>query len=258
MANNKNGLKNLLNEKVKFYHNENFIAKDPISIPHQFTLQQDIEIAAFFAAILAWGNRTSIINSCNKLMGLMNNTPHHFIINHSENELKNLISFKHRTFNADDLLYFIYFLKQHFTSNESLETAFNIGLNKSDSTIENGLNNFYKYFFSFPHLDRTHKHIASPHKKSACKRLCMFLRWMVRPNTNGVDFGLWKTIETSQLIMPLDVHVARVANELKLINTDKTNWEIAVNLTNKLKEFNANDPVVYDYALFSMGVDKDI
>jgi uncharacterized protein (TIGR02757 family) len=247
-------LKKILDAKVAIYNNTNFITQDPISIPHQFSKLQDIEIAAFFAAILAWGNRTSIINSCNKLMALFNNAPHDFIMHHQEADLKTLLHFKHRTFTPDDLLYFVSFFKHHYSLHDSLETAFTIGLSPQDATIENGLNHFYDYFFSLPHLSRTHKHIASPNKKSACKRLNMFLRWMVRNDNCGVDFGLWKTIKPSQLICPIDVHVSRVANNLGLLNGAKFDWQTALSLTQKLKAFDAQDPCKYDFALFSMGV----
>jgi uncharacterized protein (TIGR02757 family) len=250
----KSSLKPLLEAKVQLYNNKKFIAADPISIPHQFTLLQDIEIAAFFAAILAWGNRTSIINSCNKLMQLFNNAPHDFMLHHQDADLKSLLHFKHRTFTPDDLLYFIHFLNHHYTHHQSLETAFTIGFLPQDANIENGLNNFYNYFFSLPHLPRTHKHIAAPFKNSACKRLNMFLRWMVRQDNCGVDFGIWKTIKPSQLICPIDVHVSRVANNLGLLQSTKTDWQTAVSLTQKLKIFDSTDPCKYDFALFSMGV----
>lgn len=255
-----------LNSKVELYNHIDFIENDPISIPHLFTLQQDIEIAGFFAATLAWGNRKSIITSCKKMMQIMDNSPYEFILNLSDtkNWQNQTRHFVHRTFNATDLNYFLQFLHYHFVIKKqtSLETAFNIGLQPTDVTTENGLNGFYNYFFDDNIIAnfeaRTRKHIAAPSKKSACKRLNMYLRWMVRKDAAGVDFGIWKSIHTNQLVMPLDVHVVNVANYLNLINTTKTNWQNAVDLTNALKTLDPTDPVKYDYALFSLGVNEGV
>jgi uncharacterized protein (TIGR02757 family) len=192
---NENDLKVFLNSKVDFYNQPSFIANDPICIPHLFTKKQDIEIAGFFAAIFAWGNRTTIINKSKELMQLMDNAPHQFVLQHQKKDLEKLTGFKHRTFNTTDLLYCIEFFKMHYLSHQSLEKAFIQGLHKKDLTIENGLKGFYDYFFSLPHIpERTKKHIASPDKRSSCKRLNMFLRWMVRRDNKGVDFGIWKNI----------------------------------------------------------------
>jgi uncharacterized protein (TIGR02757 family) len=244
-------LKKLLDAKVAFYNNKSFIAADPISVPHSFTKKQDIEIAGFFAAIFAWGQRVTIINKAKELMQLMDNAPHDFCINHKEQDLKKLLHFKHRTFNTDDLLFFLQFLKHHYLKCESLETAF---FPNKKMTVEQGLIHFRNYFFSYDHLPRTHKHISSPLQKSACKRLNMYLRWMVRKDTAGVDFGLWKNILPKDLICPLDVHVSNIARQLGLLQLPKNDWASAVQLTNNLKQFDANDPVKYDFALFSMGV----
>jgi len=252
----------LLNKKVALYNHIDFIGNDPICIPHKFSKKQDIEIAAFFAATLAWGNRKSIINSCNKVLQIMDNSPYDFIMNmrDKDNLIQKNNGFAHRTFNAIDLSYFLKFLHFHYRykGEDSLETAFNKGLQTNDATIENGLNGFYHYFFNQALFEdtysRTKKHIAAPFKKSAFKRLNMFLRWMVRHDKNGVDFGLWKQIKTSQLVMPLDVHVLNVANKLSLLKHKKNTWETAIDLTNILKKLDANDPVKYDYALFSLGV----
>ncbi|MEQ1552581.1 MAG: TIGR02757 family protein [Ferruginibacter sp.] len=244
-----------LNKKVDEYNQPFFIEADPICIPHSFSKKQDIEIAGFFAAIFAWGNRTTIIKKSRELMALMDNAPHHFCIEHTDNDLKKLLHFKHRTFNPTDVLYFVAFLKHHYTKNISLETAFTKGMQKSDANIENGLNEFYQYFFSLENVPkRTMKHIASPAKNATCKRLSMYLRWMVRKDKNGVDFGLWKTIKPSQLIVPLDVHVARVARYFKLIERKATDWQTAVELTNVMKQLDNNDPTKYDFALFALGV----
>ena len=244
-----------LNSKVDLYNQPSFIKDDPISIPHLFTKKQDIEISGFFAAIFSWGNRTTIINKSKELMQLMDYAPYEFCLNHSDKELKSLLHFKHRTFNTTDLLYFIEFLNFHYFNNKSLESAFTKGMNKKDETTENSLKEFYHYFFSLPDIpDRTRKHIASPEKNSSCKRLNMFLRWMVRNDDKGVDFGIWKNISPSQLICPVDVHVARVAKELKLIQRQSLDWQTALELTAILRTLDKTDPVKYDFALFGTGV----
>jgi uncharacterized protein (TIGR02757 family) len=259
---------------------------DPISIPHLFTKKQDIEIAGFFAAVFAWGNRTTIINKSRELMQLMDLSPYEFCLNHSETELKRLLSFKHRTFNTTDLLYFIEFLQYHYTRYDSLEDAFlkNAGKEfkkstggknraggtskvseKSQSGEESGLlkadpmknilSGFHHYFFSLePVPQRTRKHIATPDKGSTCKRLNMFLRWMVRRDNKGVDFGIWRKIKPSQLICPIDVHVARVAKRLNLLTRKQIDWQAALELTEYLRTLDAIDPVKYDFALFGSGV----
>lgn len=248
-------LKRFLDSKVTVYNKPSFIANDPISIPHLFTKKQDIEIAALFAAVLAWGNRTTIIKKCKELMSLMNNHPHDFIINHGENDLQRLLQFKHRTFNTTDLLYFIHFLSWFYKQNASLENAFSKGLSKNDEDTEKALIYFHDLFFSLEDIpNRTKKHISTPLRKSPCKRLNMFLRWMVRKDNNGVDFGLWHTIKPSQLVCPIDLHVDRVARKLGLIERKQNNWQTAIELTHRLKEFDANDPVKYDFALFGIGV----
>jgi uncharacterized protein (TIGR02757 family) len=250
-----NNLKKFLNSKVDFYNQPSFIAADPICIPHLFTKKQDIEIAGFFAAIFAWGNRTTIINKSKELITLMDNAPHQFVLHHQKKDLKKLEGFKHRTFNTTDLLYCIEFFKMHYSKNNSLETAFTQWMHKKEVTVENGLKGFYHYFFSLPHIpDRTKKHIASPEKNSSCKRLNMFLRWMVRNDTTGVDFGIWKNISPAQLVIPIDVHVARVAKKLNLLQRTQTDWQTAIELTEYLRTLDAKDPVKYDFALFSLGV----
>lgn len=248
-------LKEFLDKKVDQYNQPSFILTDPVSVPHMFSKQQDIEIAGFFAAIFAWGNRTTIINKAKELMQLMDNAPHDFCINHTGNDLKKLLHFKHRTFNATDLLYFISFFKMHYKKNSTLELAFVKRANKDDVNVEHALNGFYQYFFSLDDVPkRSMKHIASPAKKAGCKRINMFLRWMVRNDNRGVDFGIWKNISPSQLIIPLDLHVARVAKHFKLLQRDKADWQAATELTNELRQMDPEDPVKYDYALFALGV----
>ena len=249
-------LKEFLDSKVAQYNQPSFIPYDPICIPHAFTKKQDIEIAAFFAAVFAWGNRTTIINKSRELMKLMNDEPHHFIVHHTANDLKPFLHFKHRTFNTTDLLYFIHFLQYHYNRYESLETAFTKNLSEGEEDIvEQALINFHHYFFSLEEAPpRTKKHIATPEKKSNCKRLNMFLRWMVRQDKCGVDFGIWQQLKPSQLICPVDVHVARVAKRFNLLQRKQTDWNAAVELTQYLKTLDADDPVKYDFALFGLGV----
>ncbi|WP_407523989.1 TIGR02757 family protein [Lacibacter sp. MH-610] len=244
-------LKRLLNTKVDYYNQPSFIPADPVCVPHLFTKQQDIEIAGFFAAIFAWGNRTTIINKSKELMQLMEMQPLEFVLHRSPSDLKRLQSFKHRTFTAEDLYHFIAFFHQHYSKNESLESAF---FPKKKMTVEEGLNYFKAYCFSTEHLKRTEKHVSSPQQKSSCKRLNMFLRWMVRKDEKGVDFGIWNNIQSKDLICPLDVHVSRVARQLGMLQRKQDDWEAAVELTNNLRTLDANDPVKYDFALFSMGV----
>ncbi|MGC4233921.1 MAG: TIGR02757 family protein [Niabella sp.] len=254
------GLKEFLDKKAAQYEQPGFIKDDPICIPHRFTKKQDIEIAGFFAAILAWGNRKSIINSCDRLLRWMDNAPYDFIMNFEEADLLPFVKFAHRTFNPTDLFHFFDYLKYHYQylGESSFETAFTKYLNKKDEHTEPALTGFHYSFFNedfFPDYPRrTVKHIASPAKKSACKRLNMFLRWMVRSNTKGVDFGIWKNIRTSQLVCPLDVHVARVARHFKLLQRPGNDWIAAVELTRNLKHLDAKDPVKYDFALFGLGV----
>ena len=265
MKNNRDNIEiaDFFNEKAEQYNNITFIKDDPISIPHRFTLLQDIEIAGFFAAILAWGNRTSIIKSCNRLLTYMNNRPYQFIMDlkkQSPDKMRELSTFVHRTFNGTDLLYLLDFLHFHYFTKEehSLESAFTIGFMVTDLDTENALNGFRQYVFSGEVYEevpqRTKKHIAAPYKKSACKRLNMYLRWMVRTDDKGVDFGLWKSIKPSQLVCPIDVHVARVAKRFNILHRKQTDWQAAIELTNYLKQLDSNDPVKYDYALFGLGV----
>ncbi|MES2796560.1 MAG: TIGR02757 family protein [Bacteroidota bacterium] len=250
-----NQLHDLLESKYLQFNQPDFIPFDPISIPHQFILKQDIEIMGFWSAILAWGQRKTIINKCNELIQLMDGTPFDFIKNHSESDLKRFLNFKHRTFNAEDALYFILFFKEFYQKNESLEIAF-IPNSYSENSIEVALINFRKIFFDSEFApNRTKKHIASPITGSTCKRLNMFLRWMVRTDNQGVDFGIWKQISPSQLICPCDVHVERVSRQLGLIIRPQSDWKSALELTDNLKKFDRSDPVKYDFALFGMGVE---
>jgi uncharacterized protein (TIGR02757 family) len=279
---NNNELRDFLEEKVTEYNRPSFIEKDPISVPHSFEKKQDIEISGFFAAIFSWGNRRTIIQKSNELMRAMENEPFDFILNHRPADLKKLHVFRHRTFNSTDLLYFIRFLRSHYELNDSLESAFlpltgpgkkTIQLIPSETEngtkkiaeapccagenefIKHALSAFYSRFFSLKDAPgRTQKHIASPEKKSTCKRLNMYLRWMVRQDKKGVDFGIWKKINPSDLICPVDLHVARVARSFGLIRRSQTDWQTAMELTIALRAMDKKDPVKYDFALFGLGV----
>ena len=281
---NREELQDFLEKKVLEFNHPSFITKDPVSVPHRFTSVQDVEIAGLFAAVFAWGNRTTIIRKSNELLKEMDDAPYDFIKNHGTSDLKRLLHFKHRTFNSTDLLYFIRFLKSHYTQNKSLESAFlptvrtGIKKNQFDSVTKNsGKNNqknfsgsdiygdnefarkalsvFYNRFFSLKNApERTKKHIASPDRNSTCKRLNMYLRWMVRQDNNGVDFGIWKRISAADLICPVDLHVARVARGFGLITRKQTDWQTAMELTRVLREMDKTDPVKYDFALFGLGI----
>jgi len=252
-------LYDFLEEKAFQYNRPDFIENDPISIPHKFTLKQDIEIMGFWASILAWGQRKTIINKCHELIERMGGTPYDFIMNHTESDLKPFLSFKHRTFNDVDTLYFISFFRWYYQQYQSLEQAFSQFLSTKDLNVRSAIAGFHHLFFSLEEFpSRTKKHIATPDRNSACKRINMFLRWMVRKDEAGVDFGIWSEISMSQLICPCDVHVGRVAQKLGLISNDKYNWKVAEALTNKLKAFDPKDPVKYDFALFGLGVERNL
>ncbi|MCH7403571.1 TIGR02757 family protein [Belliella kenyensis] len=250
-------LKDFLDSKVEVYNRPDFITLDPISIPHRFSKKQDVEISGFIASILAWGQRKTIINKCLELFSMMDNAPYDFVLNHSEDDLKPFLNFKHRTFNDLDTLYFIAFFSWYYRNHESLESAFLLGYNEDVDIMERLLTNFHDFFFQLPDAPtRTRKHIATPKRKAACKRINMFLRWMVRKDKRGVDFGIWNTIKPSQLICPCDLHVDRVGRKLGLISRKQTDWLTAVELTDKLREFDPIDPVKYDFALFGLGIEE--
>lgn len=252
---NQKALKAFLDQKSQAYNQPSFIGDDPIAIPRSFTRKQDIEITGLFAAIMAWGQRKTIINKCRDLIDKMDGAPYDFIMQHRETDLKPFQTFKHRTFQPTDVLYFIHFLHDYYSRYASLENAFYEALPPKADNLEAGFLNFHHLFCSLPALpDRTRKHIATPAKKSSCKRLNMFLRWMVRRDEQGVDFGIWQQIRPSQLLCPLDVHVARVARKLGLLTRKQTDWQATVELTEALKQFNPADPVKYDFALFGLGV----
>ena len=248
-------IKAYLDSLVEQFNHPSFIENDPISIPHQFSKKQDIEIIGFWTAMLAWGQRVTIINKAKELISLMDHAPHDFILNHKEKDRERLLSFKHRTFQATDTLYFLEFLQHFYQQHESLETAFARHLNAEDPTVEQALIGFHEQFFALPYApQRTRKHIATPSRKSTCKRLNMFLRWMVRKDDKGVDFGIWEQIKPSQLLIPLDVHVDRVARHFSLLKRKQTDWRAVLELSEVLRSFDAQDPAKYDFALFGLGV----
>jgi uncharacterized protein (TIGR02757 family) len=248
-------LKKLLDEKVAEYNCNEFIKDDPIALPKRFTKIQDIEIIGFWTAMLSWGRRAQIIKSGEKLLDLMHHAPHDFILNHKEIDRKAFLDFKHRTFQADDSIYFLEWLQWYYRNNDSLEDAFSNYLKKEDIHVGPALVGFHNLFFSLPDApERTKKHIASPERKSSCKRLNMFLRWMVRKDDKNVDFGIWSKIKSSQLLIPLDVHVERIARKYGLLHREQRDWLAVLELTENLRKFDKKDPVKYDFALFGLGV----
>ena len=252
-------LKLLLDNAVLRYNTPAFIPNDPISLPHAFTVLQDREIMGFWAATLAWGQRKTIIRNALHLADLMDGAPYDFIKNHTEEDRTRFLDFKHRTFQATDTLWFLEFLQQYYRRHPSLETAFTRHLGPNDPTVERALAGFHHDFFDHPDAPgRTRKHVATPERGSTCKRLNMFLRWMVRRDQGGVDFGHWTDIRPDQLLIPLDVHVERVARRLGLLERPQADWRAVLELTGRLREFDPLDPVKYDFALFGMGVlEKD-
>jgi len=245
-------LKLLLDEKADLYNNSNFIENDPISIPHLFTNPKDIESIGFIIATIAWGNRKNIINSGLKLVDIMGNQPHEFIMNASAKELKE-VKFVHRTFNNSDLQFFILSLRNIYKSS-GLENAF--GGNELKGKMNERIEIFRANFLKLSHEKRVEKHISSPFSKSACKRINMYLRWMVRNDKRKVDFGIWKSIQMSELYLPLDVHTGRVARALGLTNRKQDDWITLEEIMKHLRIFDSKDPCKYDFALFGIGVNE--
>ena len=246
--------KQLLEEKYEAYCSADFIEPDPICIPHQFEEKQDIEVSGLIAATIAWGQRPTIIKNAEKAMRLMGNEPYRFVMEHSEDDLNALDGFVHRTFNAEDLKHFIRSLKNIYSKYDSLEEIFLAGIEKDDSNLKNAIHHFKQEFFSIPHEKRTQKHVADPMKGSSAKRINMYLRWMVRPDDKGVDFGIWNRIPTSILSCPLDVHSGRNARQLGLLERTQNDWKAVEELDASLRRFDSEDPVKYDYALFGLGI----
>ncbi len=251
----KKQVQNLLDAAVLRYNNPDFIDTDPISIPCGFSRLQDREIIGFWTAMLAWGQRKTIIKNALSLIERMDGAPYEFILHHREQDRERFVDFKHRTFQATDALYFLEFFQNFYKKNDSLETAFARHLSPNDLTVEPALIGFHRDFFNHPWApERTRKHVATPERGSTCKRLNMFLRWMVRRDAAGVDFGHWTRIRPSQLLIPLDVHVERVARRMGLLERKQTDWKAVLELTERLREFDPEDPVKYDFALFGIGV----
>lgn len=251
-------VKELLDEKYLLYNNKKFIENDPISVPHAFSKKEDIEIAAFFAAILAWGNRKSIIHNASRLMDLMDRSPHSFIIHHSPKELVSFKNFVHRTFNGEDCVFFIRALKNIYLKYGGLEKAFDHEAFANEPRLKCSISRFRKLFLKTEHAQRSEKHISEPLKKSSAKRLCMFLRWMVRKDKKGVDFGIWNNFTPAELYLPLDVHTGNISRRLGLLQRKQNDWLAVEEVTDILRRFDPKDPVKYDFALFGLGIDKGL
>ncbi len=246
-------LKEFLDIKYELYNTPKFIESDPIQIPHKFTKKEDIEIAAFLSSEIAWGKRVMIIRNANKLMQILNNNPHEFILNATTSDFDKAFKGGHRTFKGEDFKFFMQSLQNIYRNYGGLEEVFNTGYFK-DNTIFSAISHFRNVFFELEHLQRTEKHIANVNKKSAAKRINMFLMWMVRNDKRGVHFGLWNKIPASALKIPLDVHSGNTARALKLLTRTQNDWKAVTELTSNLSKFDANDPVKYDFALFGLGV----
>lgn len=249
---NSSELKDFLDEKVLQYNTLDFIESDPVQIPHLFSQKEDIEISGFLSATIAWGNRKMIIKNSHKMMDLMGNAPYDFVMSHSENDLEQLQTFVHRTFNGQDFTGFIRGLKNIYENHNGLEAVYT--KNQELENMQKSIHEFKKTFFEIPHHYRTQKHISDPLNNSAAKRINMYLRWMVRQDTKGVDLGIWKSISPASLSCPLDVHSGNVARKLGLLTRKQNDGKALAELDLKLREFDVNDPVKYDFALFGLGV----
>ena len=247
-------LKSLLDEKTTLYNRPEFINGDPISIPRSFSSREDIEISGFLAATIAWGQRTTIVRNGFRLMEMMDNTPFDFVMNAAPTDLKRISGFIHRTFNGDDCLFFIESLRNIYLNHGGLEAVFRSGIRPGVSDVYGAICRFRQVFLESPHLDRSVKHLANPAAGSTAKRINMFLRWMVRKDEHGVDFGLWNSISPSLLCCPLDVHSGNTARKLGLLERTQNDWKAVVELTDNLRLFDPDDPARYDFALFGMGV----
>jgi len=243
----------LLNKKVKEYNRPKFIETDPISIPHQFTSKKDIEISAYLTSIISWGRRPAILKSANRLMDIMEHEPYNFLMNAGKTELKQLEGFVYRTFNADDCLFAIEALKNLYSAFDSMEELANISFSKNNN-IKDVIIGIRRELLNTTHLKRSEKHFANPKSGSAAKRTNMFLRWMIREDHEGVDFGIWKTLPQSALMIPLDVHSGNTARALGLLTRKQNDWKAVEELTSNLRKFDVSDPVKYDFALFGIGV----
>jgi uncharacterized protein (TIGR02757 family) len=252
MVQNTKDLKDFLDEKVNQYNNPTFIELDPIQVPHSFTRKEDIEIAGFLSAIISWGNRTSIVKNAKRMVGFMGNSPYDFIINHEDRHLKQIDGFVHRTFNSDDLLTFIEGLKHLYLHKNGLEGIFSQYQTKD--SLQPAIHEFKREFFTVAHMDRTRKHLPDPLTGSASKKINMYLRWMIRKDNKGVDFGIWESISPSILSCPLDVHSGNVARKLGLLSRKQNDAKAVKELDSILREMDSQDPVKYDFALFGLGI----
>lgn len=252
MSLTKQELKEFLDEKVDLYNKPSFIETDPISIPHQFSSKEDIEIAGFLAATIAWGNRKMILRNANKMMQLLDNSPHEFIMNATNLEIESINGFAHRTFNSVDLVYFLKALKNIYTRHGGMENLFNTY--QTNDSLLSAIHQLHEIFFELEHEKRTERHVSDPFKGSAAKKINMFLRWMVRDDKRGVDFGLWKSISPAVLSCPLDVHSGNVARKLGLLTRKQSDAKAVIELDKHLREMDKDDPVKYDFALFGLGV----
>jgi uncharacterized protein (TIGR02757 family) len=252
MAQNTKDLKDFLDEKVSQYNNPTFIELDPIQVPHSFTRKEDIEIAGFLSAIISWGNRTSIVKNAKRMVGFMGNSPYDFILNHEDRHLKQIDGFVHRTFNSDDLLTFIEGLKHLYLQKNGLEGIFSQYQTKD--SLQPAIHELKREFFTVAHLDRTRKHLPDPLTGSAAKKINMYLRWMIRKDNKGVDFGIWESISPSILSCPLDVHSGNVARKLGLLTRRQNDAKAVKELDSILREMDSQDPVKYDFALFGLGI----
>lgn len=248
---NPSELKSFLDEKVALYNHPNFIETDPIQIPHRFSIKEDIEIAGFLSATIAWGNRKMIINNASKMMDLMGSSPFDFVMCHTPKQLESFDNFVHRTFNATDFKTFITGLKHIYSNHNGLEACFE---NAENNSIQKKISEFKGKFFEIEHASRTQKHISDPLNNSAAKRINMFLRWMVRKDHAGVDFGIWKNVSPAFLSCPLDVHSGNVARKLALLNRKQNDAKAVLELDTNLQKLDVNDPTKYDFALFGLGV----
>jgi uncharacterized protein (TIGR02757 family) len=248
-------LKIFLEEKYLQYNNPSFIECDPISIPHGFTGLRDREISGFVTAAIAWGRRDLILRSSRILLERMDNEPYEFIRSAGEDEIARLTGFVHRTFNGSDCTYFIRGLRYIYSHYNSMEEVMLQGMSETGS-IRDGLSHLRSVFFSLPHAVRNEKHFADVRGGAAGKRLNMFLRWMVRKDNRGVDFGMWKNIDQADLFIPLDLHSGNTARRLGLLKRNMNDWKAVEELTSVLRSFDPSDPVKYDFALFGLGVNE--
>lgn len=247
-------IKDFLEAKYLQYNNPAFIENDPVSIPHFFSKKEDIEIAGFLSSTIAWGQRKTILKNARHLMNMMDNAPFDFIMNHTTKDLDRFKSFKHRTFKGEDCIFFLNTLQHIYKKSGGLEASFLSNLKGSDDLIYRAILRFRNTFFSFPHELRTEKHVSNPARGASAKRLNMFLRWMIRKDKSGIDFGLWNSVKPSELICPLDIHSGNVARKLGLLTRKQNDWKAAIELTGNLKKMDYSDPVKYDLALFCLGV----